>query len=86
MPAIRKNRISLRLVQQDGIVDDTEFVFLYDLNTSKNLHLPYWKYNSFDLHSLTDEDSTAITAKFRLNFAFIAMTYILFVGVIKVDS
>ena len=55
-------------------------VFLYDLNTSKNLRLPYWKYNNFDFDSLTDEDSIAIKVKFslaaRVTFAFITVTYI----------
>ena len=29
---------------------------LYDLNTSKNPDLPYWKYKRFDLDTLTDEE------------------------------
>ena len=87
MPAIRKNRISLKLEHQEGIVDDKEFVFLYDLNTSKNLLLHYWKYKNFDSDSLTYKDSTLIKAKFslaaRLNFTFIAVTCILCVIVLK---
>ena len=55
MPAFRKYRISLRFAHQEGIVDCEEF-FLYDLNTCKNQNLSYWKYNSFDLDSFTDEE------------------------------
>ena len=62
-------------------------LFLYDLNASKNPHLTY-----FELVSLTDEDSTAIKAKFshaffriaRLNVAFIAVKYINCVMFLKV--
>ena len=56
MPAFRKNRISLRLVHQEGIIDDEEFVLLYDLYTSKNPDLPFFKYKRFDLDALTDEE------------------------------
>ena len=56
MPAFRKNRISLRLAHQEGIIDEEEFVLLYDLNTSKNPDLPYWKYKRFDFDALTDEE------------------------------
>ena len=56
MPAFRKNRISLRLARHEGILDDEEFVLLYDLPTSNNPDLPYWKYKRFDLDVLTCEE------------------------------
>ena len=31
------------------IIDDTEFVLLYDLHKSKNPDIPYWRYEKFDL-------------------------------------
>ena len=34
---------------------DTEFLFLYDINSCSNLHLPYWKYNRFSLEDINDD-------------------------------
>ena len=56
MPKLRKIRISLRLAHQEGVIDDEEFALFYDLNTSKNPDLPYWKYKPFDSDALTDEE------------------------------
>ena len=41
IPSFRENRISLRLPHPEGIIDDEEFIVLYDMNTSKNPDLPY---------------------------------------------
>ena len=38
------------------LIDDEEMLLLYDLNTSKNLDIPYWKYHKFDLDSLSDDE------------------------------
>ena len=40
---------------QNNLTDE-EFAVLYDLNTSKNLDFPYWKYESFDLDTFTDAE------------------------------
>ena len=39
-----------------NMIDDTEFLLLYDVNSSKNLDLPYWNYPKFDLDNLTDQE------------------------------
>ena len=28
----------------DGLLNDEEFVLLYDLSSSRNLNIPYWQY------------------------------------------
>ena len=55
MAPFRRNRISLLYAHAAGIIDDDEFVLLYDLNTSKNPDLPYWNYEPFELDSMEDE-------------------------------
>ena len=38
------------------LIDDEELLLLYDLNSSKNLDLPSWRYDKFDLDTLTDAE------------------------------
>jgi len=38
------------------LIDDEEMLLLYDLNRSKNLDIPYWKYDKFELDSLSDDE------------------------------
>jgi len=40
----------------DGFISEEEFLILYDVNTLKNLDLPYWNYKNFDLDSLSDDE------------------------------
>lgn len=44
------------LANDMDLIDNEETFLLYDLNTSKNLVIPYWKYNKFDLDSLSDDE------------------------------
>ena len=37
----------------DDLMDDAEFLMLYDANSSKDIH-PYWKFNKFDLDAWND--------------------------------
>lgn len=39
-----------------NLIDDEELLLLYDVNTSKNLNIPYWKYDNFDLDCLSDDE------------------------------
>ena len=43
-------------------IDFEEFVLLFDLNTSKNPDIEYWKYHTFELNSYGDDD---VVAQFR---------------------
>ena len=38
------------------LIDNEELLLLYDLNSSKNLNVPYWRYDNFDLDTLTDAE------------------------------
>ena len=58
MPNFRKTRETLLHVHSDNVIDDEEFVLLFDLNTSKNPDIEYWKYHTFDLNSY-DHDVVA---------------------------
>ena len=40
----------------DGIIDDDEFIFLYEGNFSKNPEFPHEDYERFDLKSRTKTD------------------------------
>ena len=53
MPNLRDVRNCLLFAHHQQLITDTKFLVLYDLNTSNNLDLPYWKYNRFDLDELT---------------------------------
>ena len=43
-----------------NLIDDEEMLLLYDVNTSKNLDIPYWKYDKFKL------DLTRLTIRRRI--------------------
>ena len=46
----------------DGIIDDDEFILLYEGNFSKNPKFPYEDYERFDLDAM---DDTECKAEFR---------------------
>ena len=54
MPLFKENRDSLLLAHSEDLIDDEEFALLYDLSTSKKPDHPYWKYEPFNLESLSD--------------------------------
>ena len=51
------------------IIDDTEFVLLYDLHKSKNPDIPYWRYEILDLEKLND-DQCKVTFRFSKNHIY----------------
>ena len=53
----KKQLLELITIAHDGnMIDDEEFVLLYDLNRHRSLQLPYWKYQSFDLDSMENDE------------------------------
>ena len=52
----------LLLANEENQVNDEEFLLLFDLNGSRNLVFPYWKYNRFNLDELENDECKA---KFR---------------------
>ena len=56
MATFREAREALLLANDLHLIDDEEMLLLYDLNRSKNLDIPYWKYEKFELDSLSDDE------------------------------
>ena len=44
------------LANDMDLINDEEMLLLYDLNRSKNLDIPYWKCDKFELDSLSDDE------------------------------
>jgi len=56
MATFREAREALFLANDLDLIDDEEMLLLYDLNRSKNLDIPYWKYEKFELDSPSDDE------------------------------
>ena len=52
MVNLREIREALLLGHRNNIINDEEFVLLYNINKSKNPDFPYWRYDMFDLDRL----------------------------------
>ena len=59
MSSLREVRECLLLAHTKNILDDEEFVLLYDMNSSQNQELPYWNYEKFNLDFMTDDECKA---------------------------
>ena len=59
MSTFRENRIALLEAYGNNLINDEEFLLLYDINTSNSLELPYWKYPYFDLDKMCDDECKA---------------------------
>lgn len=57
MPSLREIRNFL-LFAHNNLINEGEFLLLYDLDKSRNLRLSYWRYYQFDLDLLTDDECT----------------------------
>ena len=62
MPTFRGNRIMLLEAFGDNLINDKEFLLLYDLNKSNDLDIPYWNYE-FNLDTIEDDECVS---EFRL--------------------
>ena len=62
MATFREAREALLLANDLNLIDEEELLLLYDVNTSRNLEIMYWKYDKFDLDSLSDNECKS---KFR---------------------
>ena len=56
MASFRETREALLLVYDEDLINDEEFVLLYNLNESRNFDCPYWNYSRFDLDDWSDEE------------------------------
>ena len=56
MNSFREVRDILLLAHSENLINDEDLELLYDLNTSRNIYLPYWFYKEFDLDTLSDDE------------------------------
>ena len=56
LPNLKTLQDVILLAHADHLIDDDEFLLLYDLNRSKNLDLPHHSYETFDLDSLSEDE------------------------------
>ena len=49
MATFRETREALLLANDLNLIDDEEMLLLYDLNRSKNIDIPYWKYEKLSI-------------------------------------
>ena len=66
MATFREARNQLLDAFSNNLINDEEFLLLYDLNTSKNVDLPYYSYDYFDLDKLCD-DECKVEFRFQKN-------------------
>ena len=59
MPNLRETRISLLYAYDLSIINDEEFVLLYDINTAKSPDFPYLNYEAFELDNMSDDECQA---------------------------
>ena len=67
MATFRDARDALLIANDMKLIDDEDLLLLYDVNTSKNLDIPYWKYAKFDLDTLTDAECKSEFRFFKHN-------------------
>lgn len=56
MPNFRENRMALLFAHQQNLINNEEFLLLYDVNTSTSPTYPYWAYDNFELDALSDDE------------------------------
>ena len=54
--SLSETRDLITLAYADNMINDEEFLFLDDINSSKNPDFPYWSYEKFDFETLTIAD------------------------------
>ena len=59
MATFRETREPLLHAHDQQLINDEEFVFLYDIHRSKNFDFPYWNYTRFDLNEWTNDECLA---------------------------
>ena len=59
MTSLKEVRDQLLMSHDDGVLNDEEFLLLYDLNWSNNLDLPYDSYPDFTFDDLEDDECSS---------------------------
>ena len=56
MPRLRNVRNSLLTAFDSNVINEEEFLMLYDIYSTKNPDIPYWSYTKFDLDDMSDDE------------------------------
>ena len=56
MASLRDTRNALLMSYDSKLIDDDEFLLLYDMNNSRNDY-PYWNYEKFNLDDMDDDET-----------------------------
>lgn len=56
MASFRDTRDALLIAYDQQLMNDEEFILLYNINTSKNFDYPYWNYELFKLDNWSDDE------------------------------
>ena len=59
MANLREAQDILLHYHPDNLIDDEEFILLYDVIKPANLEFPYWIYPLFDLEKCSDDECNA---------------------------
>ena len=59
MSSLRDVSNALLISHSSNLINDEEFLMLYNLNSSKNPDFPYWNYQKFELENLSDDEYKA---------------------------
>ena len=59
MPSVREITDMLLFGHRDNLISKEEFLLMYYLNKSRNLEVPYWSFDQFNLDLLTDDECTS---------------------------
>ena len=59
MPNLREIGGALLAAYDLEAIGDVEFDLLHNLNTSKNLEIPYWQYEQFNLENMKADEGKA---------------------------
>ena len=70
--ALSEVRNHLLMFQDEGLINDEEFLLLYDLNRSNNLDLPYDSYSAFDFDDLQDDECLSEFRFYKNDLPFLA--------------
>ena len=56
MPNFKENKMALLFAHQQKLINNEEFLLLYDVNTFTSPTYPYWAYPNFELDALSDDE------------------------------
>ena len=76
MTSLRQTREALLLSHAIEVIDEAEFLLLYDVNKSKNSGYPYWNYDAFDLDATTDDEFTSEFRFLKIDVYLLAKLWI----------